>query len=454
MERKNLTSSRVFPAISIASIDSGRRGSELRFTVRRPPIGEVSPCCHHPSGGDVACSVDVGVAAAGIADFALEDRLALAVPGCDVPACGATLRRVHRGHSFETTKRFVLQTFNQHSPCTSADLAVESTLMGYSTARSFEGSARGSRHGSYVERLNPDHLETPREVSGGLLDPILSPVGFASSHLCNRAFGSRATFRATLAACEMLLQLLQPFRLTRGGLRRVQEFAGGQCGRDDDAAVNADHTAVFRAGDRVGDMGERDMPAARTITGDPVRLDTAWHWTRKTEPNPTNLRYPDSAKIPAQFLDMARPNCNLPKSFVHTGLTPRRTPVRTAEEILHRLCKIPQRLLLHRLTSSSKPFKLSSRLCQLRRLHVIAGRLSAPLPMLLLLDRQVPHIPCIPAVSQQNPLLFRGGHQPEPRHDCTIAVATDIPARAVPLPSDWASYPNRRPHFPIGRTIA
>jgi hypothetical protein len=37
----------------------------LRFTVRRPPTGAVSPCSHRPSGGDVACSMDVGVAIPG-----------------------------------------------------------------------------------------------------------------------------------------------------------------------------------------------------------------------------------------------------------------------------------------------------------------------------------------------------------------------------------------------------
>jgi hypothetical protein len=56
----------------------------LRFTVHRPPIGEVSTCCHRPSGGDVACSVHVGVAPTGSAGFTLEDRLTLAVSGRDM----------------------------------------------------------------------------------------------------------------------------------------------------------------------------------------------------------------------------------------------------------------------------------------------------------------------------------------------------------------------------------
>ena len=57
----------------------------MRFTVRRPPTGEVSPCGHRPPGGDIACSVHVGVARPRVAGFALEHRLALTVPGSDVP---------------------------------------------------------------------------------------------------------------------------------------------------------------------------------------------------------------------------------------------------------------------------------------------------------------------------------------------------------------------------------
>jgi hypothetical protein len=63
----------------------------LRFTVRRPASAEVSPCCHRPSGGDVACSVHIGVPRT--AGLALEDRLALAVFWCGVqaPTASATM---------------------------------------------------------------------------------------------------------------------------------------------------------------------------------------------------------------------------------------------------------------------------------------------------------------------------------------------------------------------------
>ena len=33
----------------------------MRLTVRRPASAEVSPCCHRPSGGDIACGVHVSI---------------------------------------------------------------------------------------------------------------------------------------------------------------------------------------------------------------------------------------------------------------------------------------------------------------------------------------------------------------------------------------------------------
>src|SRR5271165_7694566 len=98
----------------------GRR-ARLRFTVRRPASAEVSPCCHRPSGGDVACSVHVGVARTRVTDLALENRLALAVLGCDVPACGASLRRVRGRDLLDPTVSLVLQTRGEHTPTACAD---------------------------------------------------------------------------------------------------------------------------------------------------------------------------------------------------------------------------------------------------------------------------------------------------------------------------------------------
>ena len=118
---------------------------------------------------------------------------------------------------------------------------------------------------------------------------------------------------------------------------------------------------------------------------------------------------------------------DLPKPFMHTGLAPRRATVRAGEEVLHGLREIPQRLLLHGLTAGTKPRVLGAGLGQLRGLLDIAGSLAARLPVLLLLHRQIPHIPRIPAVRQQCLLLLSVGQQPEPRHIRTVTTTTDIP---------------------------
>jgi hypothetical protein len=200
----------------------------LRFTVRRPPIGEVSPCSHRPSGGDVACGVDVGVAPSSSAGFALEDRLALAVFGCDVPARGASLRRVHSRDLLDPAECLVLQACDELSPATSADRAVEPTFLGHSRARLLDRSARRPGHRPHVKVLDSEHVEPPREVRCGLLDPVSAPVPLAGFQLPEHPFGLVAAIGTPLAAREPLLQCLQPFRLARSKTGSVREFAGRQ----------------------------------------------------------------------------------------------------------------------------------------------------------------------------------------------------------------------------------
>jgi hypothetical protein len=56
------------------------------------------------------------------------------------------------------------------------------------------------------------------------------------------------------------------------------------------------------------------------------------------------------------------------------------------------------------------------------------------LPVLLLLHRQIPHIPCVPAVRQQCRLVLRGRQQTKPRHIRTVTINTDNPGRRKPAP--------------------
>ena len=143
-----------------------------------------------------------------------------------------------------------------------------------------------------------------------------------------------------------------------------------------------------------------------------------------------------SARVsaPVEPLDVTWFQPDLPKPLVHTRLAPRRATVRAAEEVLHRLREIPQRLLLHRLTPGTQPPVLGTGLGQLHGLLDIARSLAPRLPMLLLLHGQIPHIPRIPAVRQQRVLLLSDGHEPKPRHSRTVTATTDIPGPTAPAP--------------------
>ena len=360
----------------------------MRFTVRRPPSGEVSPCSHRPSGGDVASSIHVGVASTGRAGFTLEDRLALAVSRCDVPTSGTTLRRIRGRDQLDAGQSLVLQTADQHPPTTTADSAVQPTFLSDSHARLIGGAARRAGHRTNIKVLDPDQVESPREVGGGLLHPVLTPIPLAGLQLRDRAFRLFAAVGASIGSGESLLQHLHPLAFSRGQTGYVQELAGGERGRHGHTAVDADHTAVTWTGDRVGDVGERDMPAASPIAGDPVRLHAVWHRARQAKPYPPDLGHPDSTEVAVQPLEVTGLHSDLSKPFVHSGFAPCGAAVRTVEEVLHGLCEIPQRLLLYRLTPGAKPRIFGSRLSELRALlsiiwstsTTVASAVAAPPP--------------------------------------------------------------------------
>jgi hypothetical protein len=160
----------------------------LRFTVHRPADAEVSPCCHRPSGGDVACGVNVRIARARAAGDALENRLALAVFRRDMPTPGAPLRRVRSRDEFEPPDGFVLQSGNQQAPPLALNLSVEATLLRDVGAGAFTRAARRAGHASDIQLLGTDGREAPRHISGGLFHPITTAICFAGAQSGNGSF--------------------------------------------------------------------------------------------------------------------------------------------------------------------------------------------------------------------------------------------------------------------------
>ena len=115
---------------------------------------------------------------------------------------------------------------------------------------------------------------------------------------------------------------------------------------------------------------------------------------------------------------------DLPESFVHTCFSPRRAAMRPGEKVAHGLGVIPQRLLLHGLRAGRQPAVLGTSRGQLSTLLGVARRMTSRLPMLLLLDGQVPYIPSVAAMLGQRCPLLSGGEQPI-SHRRKLTATTD-----------------------------
>ena len=195
-------------------------------------------------------------------------------------------------------------TVSRAAPTTSADRAVEPTFLSDSNTGSLGGATRRPSHRPHVKILDPDHVEPPRQVSGGLLHPVFTPIPLASFQFRDRPFRFRAAVGPTLASGQPLLQHLQPLRLL-GSDRVRTAVAGRQRGRH--TTPRSTPTTLASPGpQRVGDVRERDMPAACSITGNPVGLHPGWHRARQAKPHPPDLGHPDPTKATVELLDMMR----------------------------------------------------------------------------------------------------------------------------------------------------
>ncbi len=341
----------------------------MRFTVHRPPGGEVSLCWHRPPGGNATCSVHVGVARGRVAGVAREGRLALAAFGRDMPTGGTSLRRVRCWDLFGSARSFVLKPGNQQTPRVTSDRAVEAPLLRNPHTRVVNRTARGARHRPHIELLHSNSFEPARQVGRRLLHPIPSPIRFPGFELRDRPPGVLPTVGAVRGWRKALLQPAQ-------------------------------------ASDAVGlhARGHRSCPA---------------------ESNPPDPGHPPAPATPGQLPDMARLHPYLSEAFMDAGLAPRGAAMGTDEEVPDSLCEIPQRLLLYRVRPSRQPAVFGTGLTQLCRLLVVSGDVATRLPTLLLLYCPIPHEPRMSAMLQQHHLLCWCGHQPEPGHTRNVATATD-----------------------------
>ena len=420
----------------------------MRFTVRRPASAEVSPCCHRPSGGDVACGVDVGVARPRIAGDALENRLALAVLRRDVPAARASLRRIRCRDEFQPLSDFMLQSGDQQSPALAADLAVEAPFLRDPGARAFTSPARRAGHRTHLQVLNFDGVEAARHIGGGFFHKVTAAICFTGAQLRDGQFRSCPPSRSALPPSQTPLQSAKPFGLAGTKARSAEQLPAGQGNRDRYAAVNSDDAAIAGSRYRVGDGGKSDVPAPRTIQGDPVRLHGVSDGARPAEAHPPDLGDPYLPVAAVEPFNVARSNTDLPESFMLAGFAPRGATVGAVKEVAHRLGEVPQRLLLHGLRPACQPVIFSAGRGQLGTLGVVPGRLATWLPVPLLLYGKIPHKPSMTTVLAQCRCLLKTGKQPKPAHTNNVGSTTDNPDkggkwRLVPRPKPGVFAPQR-----------
>ncbi len=411
----------------------GSRRTELRFTVRRPASAEVSPCCHRPSGGDVACGVDVSMARPRTTGDALEDRLALAVFRGDMPAVGASLRRVRCRDELEPPRGLVLEPGHQQSPPVAADLAVEAAFLRDVGARAIAGTTRRAGHRTHIQVFDADGVEAARQIGGGFLHPVTAAIGFAGAQPCHGQLCSCTPVRSASRPRQALLQSAQSFGLSSTKTGRVQQFPAGQRHRDRHAAVHTHHAAIIGSRDRFRDGSKSDVPAPRPIHSDSVRLHRVGYVAGPPKLDPPDLGDPDLPVAAAEPLDAARLESDLAESFMRAGLAPRRATVGAVEKVAHRLGEVPQRSpasgrypqLLHRLRPGCQPVVFGARRGQLGTLLVVTGRTAARLPVPLLLDGEIPHKPGVTTMLGQCGRLLRAGKQPKPAHTNNLGRTTD-----------------------------
>ncbi|MDT5260045.1 MAG: hypothetical protein QOD10_5125 [Mycobacterium sp.] len=397
----------------------------MRFTVRGPAGAEVSPCCHRPSGGDVACGVHVSIARSRTAGDALENRLALRVFRRDMPAVGAPLRRVRRWDQFEPPRGLVMQPGNQQPPSLAADLPVEAPFLRDQSAGAFTSTARRAGHRPHLQILDADGVEAARQIRGGLLHPVTAAICFAGPQPRTGQLRSCPPIRSASRPGQALLQSAQSLGFTCTKARDAQQLPAGQRHRYRHAAIDTNGAAVTGSRDRFGDGSKGEVPAPRSIQRDSVRFHRAGDVAGPAEPHPTDLRYPYLPVAAAEPFDVARFESDLAESFLRAGLTPRRAPVGAVEEVAHRLGEVAQRLLLDGLRPGGQPVVFGASRSQLGTLLVETRRLAAWLPVLLLLDGQVPHEPGMATVFGQRCRLLRAGKQPKPAHIKNVGGTTD-----------------------------
>src|ERR1035437_3507716 len=326
----------------------------LRFTLHRSSQNSaVSTRCHAMSCRDIHGRVHVGVRTVP-ARNTHESRLARTTLVRNMLAGVTGLRRVRSFDLLDPARCFLFQPGHEKPPPGLKDAPVEPGLLCDVPARLLHGSPRRSSHAFDVEVLNTDHIKPTSEVRAGLLGPVFAPAAILGLQSCHQSLHLFAAVRPAPSTGEPALQPQEPAGFLQAQPARTGHLTSGQRHRDSDTPVHPDDAAGAGCGHRVGDHGERDMPTARPVPGDAVRLPAS-EGAAAVEPNPANLRDQHTRPRPGILTDPQPLRPNDPQPLALAGFTPPRAPVGAIEEPLPCLVEVPQRLLLNGLRPGSKP---------------------------------------------------------------------------------------------------
>ncbi len=335
---------------------------------------------------------------------------------CDVYAGGTNSSR---------PRGLVLQPDNQQSPPLAADLTVEAPFLRHVGTRTLATTARRAGHRAHIQILDADGVEAARQIGGGLLHPVTTPIRFAGAQPRDGQLRSRPPIRSASRPSQTPLQPAQPLGFTSTQARNAQQLPARQRNRHRHAAIHANDAAIIGSRDSVRDGSKSDVPPPRPIQSDSVRLHRIGDVAGPPESHPADLRYPYLPIAAAEPVDVARFESDLPKSLMLAGLAPGRAMVGAVEEVAHRLGEVPQRLLLDGLRPGCQPAVFGAGRRQLGALLVESGRLAAWLPVLLLLYGKIPHKPGVATVLGQYCRLLKVRKQSKPAHSNNLGRTTD-----------------------------
>ena len=251
-----------------------------------------------------------------------EARLTLTRLRVHLPARRAPLARVMRLDLLHPAGRLVRQPTHQQAPPRTQDPPVQPGLRpdvrpGFSRVPLADRSccrSSGPRPGS---RRTAARCRSWSSRPSPCAGPSPGPAAGRSRASPARGGSSPAWRGPASAACAAAWSA--PARSGRGRAASRRSTGRG----DRHAPVDAHHLAVAGCGNRRGDHGEGDMPAARAVHGHPVGLHALRYRAGPAEPDPPGLRHPDPAGFPADPAHVPLPATpHDPESLIPPGLAP------------------------------------------------------------------------------------------------------------------------------------